>query len=581
MTSRAVSRRVGACGLAMRAPVLVLYAILTAITACAPGSLVGRDVRPDAVTLAPRPESSPSELAGRGGRERRVALVVGNSAYPSTPLRNPLNDARAIAEALRRYGFEVRLTENARQRDLRRAIVEFGLDLREADVGLFYFAGHGLQVNGRNFVVPIDATINSEVEVEVEAVDVGAVLARMETARSRLNIVILDACRDNPYTRGFRSVARGLASTEAPTGTVIGYATAPGRVALDGAGANGLYTEELLRAMAVPDLKIEEVFKRVRKSVTDRTRGSQVPWEASSLINDFVFLHGAASRAASPPAPSAPPRPARSPDPPREVAAVSRRAPGTDAAEMILVPAGAFSMGRDRDELVEDCRHTGIGDTQCRGHSKDEGPRRRVTLQAFHIDRFEVTNADFERFVEASGYRTTLERDSPDAAQSWRTAAHSSGRAKHPVVFVSWHDAHAYCAWAGKRLPTEAEWEKAARGSDGRRFPWGDEWDSTRANGERTLKTTSAVGSYPRGASPYGVEDMAGNVWEWVADWYDESYYRRGPEVDPPGPTEGTARVIRGGSWRGDSFFLRSSYRVGGTPDSRADYIGFRCARSQ
>ncbi len=165
--------------------------------------------------------------------ERRVASVIGNGAYPTTRLRNPVNDARAIARTLREVGFEVLAHENLNQKEIRRAIIEFGNRLAEGGIGLIYFAGHGLQVASRNYMIPVDAVIKSEAEVEVESVDVASVLARMETAQNRLNIVILDACRDNPFGRSFRSSARGLGSIDAPAGTIIAYATSPGKLARD------------------------------------------------------------------------------------------------------------------------------------------------------------------------------------------------------------------------------------------------------------------------------------------------------------------------------------------------------------
>jgi hypothetical protein len=236
--------------------------------------------------------------------EKRVALIVGNGSYKSAPLHNPVNDARAMARALRGSGFEVLEHENLDQKQMRRAVLEFGAKLRGADVGLFYFAGHGLQVSGRNFLVPIDAVIETESEIEVESVDVASILARMEAGKTRVNIVILDACRDNPFGRSFRSTAGGLASIDAPSGTLIAYATAPGKVARDGLGANGLYTDALLEAIAIPGLRIEDVFKRVRQSLQKQTKGAQVPWESSSLVGDFIFALPPPVKIAAPPAPT-------------------------------------------------------------------------------------------------------------------------------------------------------------------------------------------------------------------------------------------------------------------------------------
>jgi len=221
--------------------------------------------------------------------EARLALVIGNSAYSSSPLRNPGNDARAIAGALRGLGFEVMEYLDVSEKAMRRAIFEFGSRLKAGGVGLFYYAGHGIQVQGRNYLISVDADIKSEAEIEVEGMDVAKVLARMETARTRVNIVILDACRNNPFARSFRSAGQGLASIDAPAGTLLAYATAPGRVAADGAGNHGLYTGELLKAMQLPGLNIEQMFKRVRQGVQQHTRGEQVPWESSSLTGDFIF----------------------------------------------------------------------------------------------------------------------------------------------------------------------------------------------------------------------------------------------------------------------------------------------------
>ena len=227
--------------------------------------------------------------------ERRVALVIGNSAYHEAPLRNPVNDARAMAATLRELNFNVTLLENADRTAMQRAALEFGRKLSEDVAGLFYFSGHGMQVRGANYLIPIRASVTSEEEIEVEALDVNYILARMAIAKNRFNIVILDACRNNPFERSFRSAAGGLAAISAPRGTLIAYATAPGSVAADGQGTNGLYTGELISALKAPNLTIEQTFKQARAEVVSKSGGKQTPWESSSVIGDFVFRPEAAA----------------------------------------------------------------------------------------------------------------------------------------------------------------------------------------------------------------------------------------------------------------------------------------------
>jgi uncharacterized caspase-like protein len=224
------------------------------------------------------------------GNERRVALVIGNSSYKDAPLRNPVNDARAISTVLSETGFTVTVIEDATQAGMRRAIRNFGDELAKASVGIFYYAGHGMQVRGANYLIPVNADIDREDEVADQGVDANLVLAKMDSAKGSLNIMILDACRNNPFARSFRSSARGLAQMDAPSGTLISFATAPGSVASDGSGQNGLYTEHLLKAIRTPGLPIEQVFKQVRIGVTKATADQQIPWESSSLKGDFYFV---------------------------------------------------------------------------------------------------------------------------------------------------------------------------------------------------------------------------------------------------------------------------------------------------
>jgi len=221
--------------------------------------------------------------------EQRVALVIGNSQYKASPLRNPVNDAKAMADTLGKLGFAVTSRYNLGQKEMKKAVKAFGKKLKKGGVGLFYYSGHGMQVNGTNYLIPVDAEVETEADVDIEAVPVGAVLAKMEGARNRLNIVILDACRNNPFATSFRSAAKGLSFMNAPIGTLIAYATAPGSIAADGDGKHGVYTSQLIRHMTEPGATIEQVFKKVRTAVKNDTGGSQVPWESTALEGEFCF----------------------------------------------------------------------------------------------------------------------------------------------------------------------------------------------------------------------------------------------------------------------------------------------------
>ena len=229
------------------------------------------------------------KVAPPAPNEQRVALVIGNSSYKDSPLRNPVNDATDMASVLRDLGFKVMLRTDATQRQMKQALREFAQDIRRGGVGLFYFAGHGVQSKGKNFLLPIGASIESEAELEDEALDANLVLSYMEEAQNRVNIVVLDACRNNPFARSFRSAGHGLAQMEAAKGSFIAFATAPGSVSADGTGRNGVYTENLLKSLKQPDGDIDKVFRRVAADVSTVTAGKQVPWVASSMTGDFYF----------------------------------------------------------------------------------------------------------------------------------------------------------------------------------------------------------------------------------------------------------------------------------------------------
>lgn len=232
--------------------------------------------------------------------ERRTALIIGNSGYLSSPLANPVNDAEDMKASLIKLGFDVVLKKDAKLQEMEEAIRDFGDRLKSGGVGLFYYAGHGVQIGGRNYLIPVGANIRKETDTKYQAIDAEMIIDEMANASNNVNIVILDACRDNPFDRSFRSASRGLAIiSSAPKGTIISYSTSPGKVAADGSGRNSPYTSALIKNMNVPELSIEEVFKKVRQELGSKTGGQQIPWELSSLEGNFSFLPTKSGKAAT------------------------------------------------------------------------------------------------------------------------------------------------------------------------------------------------------------------------------------------------------------------------------------------
>jgi formylglycine-generating enzyme required for sulfatase activity len=254
---------------------------------------------------------------------------------------------------------------------------------------------------------------------------------------------------------------------------------------------------------------------------------------------------------------------------------------GQDGAEMVLVPGGEFPMGSEAAD-IEALQHLLQRlPPEVLERLSDQAPKHRVYLDAFYIDKYEVTNALYRQFMQATG------RLAP------RLSAYQQfNQPQQPVVGVTWREAQAYCAWAGKRLPTEAEWEKAARGSEGRLYPWGNHFDGPQMNYcdkhcpfdwkdtaiDDGYARTAPVGSYEQGKSPYGAYDMAGNVWEWVADWYAEDYYQHSPTRNPTGPVSGERKVARGGAWFVPAPVARTAMRRNYDANYWGDNIGLRCA---
>lgn len=471
--------------------------------------------------------SSPANARFPPITEKRVALVIGNSDYAFAPLANPKNDALLMSQTLKGLGFDVITAIDASQKGMKKSIKTFGKKLDAAGkdgVGLFFYAGHGVQVKGANYLIPTDAQIETEGDVDIDAINAQSVLSMMEFSGTRLNFVIMDACRNNPYKRSFRSATRGLAKIEAPTGSLIAYATAPGDVAADGKGANSPYTTALSRMMNTPGLSVERMFREVRNSVRKDTNNKQTPWESSSLTGgDFYFKSGAATSQIPKvdPAPSggevnmeamfwdaikdsttaadfeayleqypkgafvALARVKVKKFGQQQVAVVVPSTPKSDqpafnsgetfrdcsnCPEMVVIPAGDFRMG------------------DLNGVGKDrEKPVHTVNIpNKFAVGKYEVTRDEFAIFVNATGYNAsgtcskyTGSKWESSSSRNWRSPGFSQSD-RDPVVCVNWNDAKAYARWlsleSGQvyRLLSETEWEYMARAGSSSKFPFGD-----------------------------------------------------------------------------------------------------------
>jgi formylglycine-generating enzyme required for sulfatase activity len=566
----------------------------------------------------------------------RVALVIGNSTYKNAPLSNPANDATDMVIALRANGFKVIRRTNASQRDMRSAIREFAAELRRAEVGLFYFAGHGVQVRGNNYLVPVDADIQSEADAEDLSIDANYVLRTMEEAQAKVNIVILDACRNNPYSRGFRSASRGLAQMNAAAGSLIAFSTAPGSVAADGKGRNGTYTKHLLASLRAADTDVLRVFQRTRAGVVRETGGKQTPWESTSLVGEFYFRPGlgVASTPSTVETVAADPmalelefwnavKDSKNADelkayieqypsgrflslararlkvvesgPPAQVASTapttSSTKPGAlqegtavgtifrdcqECPEMVFIAAGSFTMGSSESETERD---------------SNEGPEHQVIIsRPFAAGRYEITFDEWESCLKERG----CNHDPND--QGW-------GRGKRPVVNVSWSDAKEYVAWLsrktgkGYRLLSEAEWEYVARAGTTTAFNTGVSISIGQGNfstaivqrtaglawgvsteGQADPDKTAPVGSYV--ANRVGLHDVHGNVWEWVEDCTNADYF--GAPRDGSAWTTGdcSRRILRGGSFIALPKDIRSARRFSDGVNARYGTFGFRVARS-
>ena len=532
---------------------------------------------------------------------KRVGLVIGNDAYPSSPISTAVSSAKAIAALLHDGGFDVVYAENARRAEIQAAIKQFSQKLQGGDTAFVYFAGHAVQSQERNFLVPVDATISSDADVRSQTVDIDLVLDPLIVDRSKGAVVILDATRNNPWQKRISPQSNGLANVSAIHGITQVYPAAPGQTVDDQKGTTqGLFASEFVKAAKVSGRTFKDAFGLTQSAVAKATRNRQVPWESSVDTTDFVVMPNAEQRGVQAVrSPSAAPLeqgfwdtikdsdnaadlqayldsypngafasaarerlqgilskgPAKLAAMASEPAAPVRDCP--ECPELVSIPAGNFTMGSTDNPV--------------------EGPPHEVSLRKpFYIGRFEVTYDEWDACVADKGC-------------TYRPDDRGLGRGRRPVANVDWNDAKSYIAWLSKktgktyRLPTESEWEYVARASTTSAYSWGRAVEKDRAN---CLGCTSAphnsaieVGSFkPNG---FGVYDMAGNAAEWVEDCWTENY--RGA------PNDGAAlakpacpeRVLRGGAYNNDPKYVRSAARFKYDYDVRYPSNGFRVARDK
>ncbi len=476
----------------------------------------------------------------------RKALVVANAAYADTPLRNPVNDANLVSTKLAQLGFQVTKVTNANLQIMDEALNSFIAGLTQNDEAVFYYSGHGANVQGENFLIPVGRTITYEEELRYHAFSCNLAMEKLQ--RARISVLVLDACRDNPF-KGVRSGSKGLANMQGKAGSqYIIFATEQGRTAADGTGSNSPFTESFVKYLGDP-APIEQMMKKVSAEVRTKTNAQQVPWTSGNLIEDFYFAKASTSSLT----------PLTSDQYMPEVAAIPNN--------FILVEGGSFQMGSND------------------GYS-DEKPMHQVTVSSFWIGKYEVTQKEWQEVMGSN-------------PSNWKAS-------DLPVENVSWYDAVDYCNkrsiqeglqpcysgsgtsitcnWSanGYRLPTEAEWEFAARGgtqSKGYKYSGSNDIGSVAWYNGNSGSKTHSVGR--KAANELGIHDMSGNVWEWCWDWYGS--YSSATQTDPTGPASGSIRLLRSGSWHYIDVICRVAVRSSFSPDSwfSDGFDGLRLARAK
>ena len=544
---------------------------------------------------------------GTVAAQARYALVIGNNNYPGRELTNPVNDARRIAQSLRAVGFKVTLRENLKSAEMNEAIEAFSAGLPQNAVGLFYYAGHGAQVSGKNFLLPVDfGEIKKPEDFLREMVNLDTVVAAV-SKKSGLSIIILDACRNNPTTLALPvAAAEGFVALKQSAGIYIAYSTSPGTTASDGDGPNSPYSEALARNLLLNPGRLEDVFIKTRVEVINATsknsEAPQIPWENGALNSLFYLTPDKLMGSVT----TKPVAAVIKPKLPSGIKALqpfsfsvpeltktgARRNLGNASAsfysdnlgaanlEMVEIRGGKFLMGSDATEVdIAFADAQTYNDEVSREVLTAEMPQHLVNVPGFFMGKYEVTQAQWRAVMG----------DLPDIPDNFRGD-------NLPVVGVGWKEANQFCdqlsTMTGRnyRLPSEAEWEYAAKAGGESRFGFGENINANFVNfagifpfengqkGEYREKTTP-VGQF-KVANNFGLFDMQGNIWEWTADYWHDDYNNA--------PTDGNAwddaqadheveRVVRGGSWESIANNCRSTSR---RPQPAAQFgatsLGFR-----
>jgi formylglycine-generating enzyme required for sulfatase activity len=470
--------------------------------------------------------------------QNRVALVVGNSKYIEyKELNNPVNDAKLIADTLKKVGFDVIYLENVTNRDFIKAIRDFEKKAYLSEVALFYFAGHGVHVENKNYLIGVDSNLIDSNEVKFNSLGLFEVVNVMKNAKSQTNIIILDACRNNPFHKHKKG---GLVPFSDTQNFFVAYATQAGDVAYDGeVGGNSLFSKSLAKNIMIPNLDIEAVFKKTRADVYEKSDAKQLPATYSSIVENVYFTESTRSlqykRANG------------------KITKKIKKISRFHEPEMVYIPAGSYTMGSD-DEI------------------ESSPPHQMKIKKSFYISIHEITFEAYDLFVKET--RAFLPDDN-----GW-------GRINQPVINVSWRDAKKYCQWLSKKtskiykLPTEAQWEYVARSKGDKIYGMSD--NDSLLGKYAWYEDTAKRHPYPimqKSPNAYGVYDMLGNVREWVEDdyiSYKKSEYRVQSDDANAINIKSSEKVVRGGSWYSEYFELSVYHRESLEEDTRDNATGFR-----